>query len=356
VTEAELVLADHGMTQSSVDLAGSSTVEIGFGDPGIVVLDHDGGVVSTNARARELLRADSPSALNERLTALQNQLSEVDAGSDEMSVDVPGVGALSVCSSAVGGPVTEGRVLLVRDGRSEAGARHLLQQAARHRSFAFLARDWAHDLKGMLHVIRINGALLGRLVQRDLGTPDSAITKCLDAIPREVERLDRFIELMFGARSPEARSTFDVATTCERVRNLVAARAMRQRVELVLDLIGGSTEVAGFEDQVQCAIMNGIVNALEAMPEHGRLVITVGGSAAGVTVRVCDTGAGIPPQPDGRLWRPHLVNDQRQTGIGLHVARAIVESHRGRIECASNVPHGTCMEITFPTAGSTGRF
>ena len=344
------------MTRGSVDLSESSTVDIGLGDPGIVVLDDDGGVVSTNARARELLRADSPSALNERLAALQKQLSEVDGGSDEMSVDVPGVGALSVRSSAVGGLGSDGRVLLLRDGRSEAGARHLLEQAARHRSFAFLARDWAHDLKGILHVIRINGALLGRLLQRDLVTPDPAITKCLDAIPREVERLDRSIELMFGARSAEARSTFDVGTTCEHVRNLVAARAMRQRVEVVFEVIGGSTQVAGFEDQVQCAIMNVIVNALEAMPEHGRLVITAGGSAAGVTVRVCDTGAGIPPQPDGRLWRPHFVNDQRQTGIGLHVARAIVESHRGRIECASNVPHGTCIEITFPPAASTGRF
>jgi signal transduction histidine kinase len=49
------------------------------------------------------------------------------------------------------------------------------------------------------------------------------------------------------------------------------------------------------------------------------------------------------------------VNDRRQTGIGLHVTRAIVESHGGRIECASNVPRGTCIELTFPPAASTGR-
>jgi signal transduction histidine kinase len=348
------VLTDYGMTQDFIDVAGTGPVQIGSGDPGIVVLDHDGRVVSTNARARELLRADSASALNERLMDLQHQLSGVDGSSDEMSLDVPGVGGLSVRSSAVGGLGSDGRVLLIRNGRSEAGARRLLQQAARQRWFAFLARDWAHDLKGMLHVIRINGALLGRLVQRDLVTPDPAITKCLDAIPREVERLDRSIELMFGARSAESRSTFDVGRMCERVRNLVAARALRQRVEVVLEVTGGSTDVAGFEGEVQSAIMNVVVNALEAMPEHGRLAITASGSAAGVVVRVCDTGAGIPPQLDGRLWQPHLVNDQRQIGIGLHVARAIVESHRGRIECASNVPHGTCIEITLPTAASTG--
>jgi signal transduction histidine kinase len=352
--EVELVLTDHRRTQGSIDVAGTSPVEIDLDDPGIVVLDHEGHVVATNARARELLRADSVSALNERLAGIQNHLPGGDGGSDERSVDVPGIGALSVRSSVVGGVGGDGRVLLVRDSRSVAGERQLLQHAARHRSFAFLARDWAHDLKGMLHVIRINGALLGRLVQRQPATPDSAITKCLDAIPREVERLDRSIELVFGTRSAESRSRFDVGRMCERLRDLVAARAMRQRVDVVLEVIGGSKEVAGFEDQVQCAIMNVIVNALEAMPERGQLVITASGSAAAVTVRVCDSGAGIPPQPNGRLWRPHFVNDQRQTGIGLHVARAIVESHRGRIECASNVPHGTCIEITLPAAASTG--
>ena len=173
--------------------------------------------------------------------------------------------------------------------------------------------------------------------------------------PREVERLDRSIESMFGARSGEQRSTFDIGAMCERLRSLIAGRAIRQRVEVVLELNGGSKEVVGFEDQVQCAIMNVIVNALEAMPDQGRLVITATGDVTCVTVRVSDTGVGIRPQLDGRLWRPHFVNDPRQTGIGLHVVRAIVESHRGRIECASNVPHGTCIEISFPTASTTGR-
>jgi signal transduction histidine kinase len=353
--EAELVLIDHGMAQGS---ARTGTVEIDLCDLGIVVLDHEGRVASTNAHARELLRANSASALNDCLMEIQRQLSRrarSDGGSDEIAVDVAGIGELNVRSSAVGGSGTSGRVLLLRDGRSLTGTNTLLQQAASHRSFAFLVRDWAHDLKGILHVIRINNALLGRLLQREPGITDSAVTKCLDAIPREVERLDRSIELMFGARSGEPRSTFDVGAMCERLKTLIAARAVRQRVEVVLELKGGPTDVAGFEDQVQCAIMNVLVNALEAMPEQGRLVITATGDVTGVTVRVCDTGAGIPPRRDGRLWRPHFVRTPRRTGIGLHVARAIVESHHGRIECASNVPHGTCIEITFPTAASIGR-
>jgi signal transduction histidine kinase len=142
---------------------------------------------------------------------------------------------------------------------------------------------------------------------------------------------------------------------CERLKQLIAARAIRQRVEVVLELKGGLKEVFGFEDVVQGALLNVIVNALEAMPEEGRLIIAADGGAAGVTVRVTDSGAGIQPQRHSRQWRPQFVNGGRQTGIGLHVTHAIVESHGGRIECASNVPHGTSIEITFPPATSTGR-
>jgi len=351
------VWIDHDMIHSSV--ATGSTVEIDLGEVGIVVVDHDGRVTSTNARARELLRAEAQPALNERVRDLQRELiskAAAQSGSmDETAVDLPGLGALGVRGCDVAGVASNGRVLLLRDGRSLPSTASLLQQAARHRTFSFLSRDWAHDLKGMLHVIRINSAILGRLLQREPATIDAAVTKCLDSIPREVERLDRAIELMFHAKPAEQPTTFDIGLMCEQLKPLIAARAVRQRVEVVLELKSGPMEIVGFEDQVHAALLNVLVNALEAMPEQGRLVIIADGDATRVSVRISDSGAGMQPQQTGRQWRPHFVNDPRQTGIGLHVTRAIVESQGGRIECASNVPRGTCIEITFPPAASTGR-
>jgi signal transduction histidine kinase len=356
MTEVEPVWIDERVTPTSVTTG--SAVQIDLADVGVVVLDQAGHVVSTNSRARDLLCAETPTAIDDRVMEVQRLLAgapTLSLAMDEISVEVPGLGSISVRSCAVGGVGGDGTVLLLRDGRSAAATTNLLQQAARHRTFTFLARDWAHDLKGMLHVIRINGALLGRLLQRESPMVDAAVTKCLDAIPREVERLDRSIELMFSGKPGEQALPVDLGALCERLKTLVTARAIRQRVEVVLERTGGSTEVVGFEDQLQNALMNVIVNALEAMPEQGRLVISSEGGLTGVTVRICDSGDGMPPQLSGTTWRPHLMNDRRQTGIGLHVTRAIVESHGGRIECASNVPRGTCIEITFPTAASTGR-
>ena len=332
------------------------TVELEFCDPGIVVLDSAGQTLSANARARQLLGAESDLTLAGRLAEVRSALPVGQVDSDEETiVDVAGLGPVSVRSCATSGIGGEGRVLLLRDARTAGGIAKLLQESARQRAFTFLARDWAHDLKGMLHVIRINAALLGRLLQRSPGAVDAAVTKCLEAIPREVERLDRSIELMFAARTGDQQSLVDVGKVCERLRALIAARATRQRVEVVLEVNGGSKEIVGFEDQVQLALLNVLLNALEAMPDQGHLVMTADGHAAGVTVRVSDTGTGMPALPDGNRWRPRFVNDRRCTAIGLHVASAIVASHNGRIECASNVPRGTCVEVTFPSAASTER-
>ncbi len=345
---------EQSVTQGSL---GTGTVELDLGDVGIVVLDTDGRVSSSNDRARGMLGADSQATFESRLEDLRRGLADtqrLNGSTDETVVEVPGVGPLAVRSSTVTGFSGAGRVLLLRDVRAVPGTVNLLQQAARHRAFVFLARDWAHDLKGMLHVIRINSALLGRLLQRASPTIDPAVTKCLDVIPREVERLDRSLELML-TRSADKPSTFDIGAMCERLKNLIAARAVRQRVEVVLELTGGVKEIVGFEDVVQGALMNILVNALEAMPEEGRLVITADGGLSAVTVRISDSGAGMPPQLTDRQWRPQFVNGGRQTAIGLHVTHAIVESLGGRIECTSNVPSGTSIEITFPPAASTGR-
>jgi signal transduction histidine kinase len=352
--EAPPVWTNKSATQRAARI--DSTVEPDVCDLGIVVFDEAGRLVSANLQARALLAAESPSALEARLIDLRAGLPvDFSGGSDEATVEVSDVGPIGVRRCHVAGVSGEGQVLLLRDGRVSEDATRILQEAARHRAFAFLARDWAHDLKGMLHVIRINTALLDRLLQRSPGVADAAVTKCLDAIPRQVEHLDRSIEVMFSARVDEQQSTVDVSRVCERLRSLVAPRATRQRVELVLEVSGGSKEIRGFEDQVQLALLNVLLNALEAMPEQGRLVISADGHANGVTVRVSDSGAGMPPQPDTETWRARFVNDPRRTGIGLHVARAIVESHHGRIECASNVPRGTSVEITFPSAASTER-
>ena len=346
----------EGLTHRAVGAGG--TIDFDLCDIGVVVVGGSGQVASINARARELVGASSGPDAHPGVSDLEQRVQALsaDSSTDERLVEVPGLGSIGVRRYPMDG-AGGACVLLLRDVRSLDGTAGILQQAARHRAFTFLARDWAHDLKGMLHVIRINNALLSRLLQREPTVTDAAVTRCLEAIPREVERLDRAIEQMFSVKRGDRPSAFDLGATCQRVKELIAARALRHRVDVVFELNGGPKDVVGFEEQVESALLSLIINALEAMAEqdHGKLLFSAAGHAANVTVRISDTGPGMQPQPGDGPWRPRLVNGPRQTGLGLHVARGIVESHGGRIEYRPNVPRGTSVELTFPTAASTGR-
>lgn len=315
-------------------------------DIGVVVLGHDGEVETVNERARQLLKAESVEAIRDRLAPAQHRLAKADG---ELRLDLPGLDALlgQVCG--------QGRILLLQDAASVVAVESVLEQAAQQRSFSSLSRDWAHHFKGILHIIRINHALLARVLQPEAGPIDTTVrARYLEAIPREIERMDRSLDMVLRARPGQQESIVDIGAMCERLVELIAARASRQRVEVTLELTGGSKEIMGFEDQLQGALLNLMVNALDAMPDQGTLGVSAEGAA---TVRVCvrDSGPGIPPGLEGRMWQPHIVNGQRHTGIGLFVTRTVIEAHRGRIEYTSHNPRGSCFEVTLPRM-SNGSF
>jgi signal transduction histidine kinase len=323
---------------------------LGICDIGIVVLGPDGRVDSVNERAREFLNAESVVEIQDRLEQVRHRL-ETMAG--EVHLDLPGLRPLRLQAYPLGGICIHGHILLLQDAVSIVAVENVLAQAAHHRSFASLCRDWAHDIKGILHIIRINHAVLSRVLPPEAGQVDTTVrARCLDAIPREIERLDHSLDLMLGPRPRQQESVVDVGVMCERLVELIAARASRQGVEVTLELTGSSKDTLGFADQLQGALLNLMINALEAMPDHGKLAISARGGAT-VTVSVRDSGPGIPPELRGRMWQPRRVHGARDTSIGLFVTRSVIEAHHGRIEYTPCIPRGSRFEITLPRT-STG--
>lgn len=349
---------DESVPRSDVP-AGNGPWDFGIGGPGtvgVVVLDQSGQLDSANDRARALLGAGTAGGVTGRLAEIGRRLTERGSASDadgEMRIAWPDR-TIVVHSYAVGDGAMSKRVLLLWEAGTRAAAETLLQQASRHRSFSFLSRDWLHDLKGILHIIRINHAILSRAIQQAGISDQAGGAKRLESIPKEVERLDRSLEVVLNARVSDQESRFDLGATCGRIVEFVSARAARQRVQVSFDLGGGAKDVVGIENQVQGALLNVLVNALEAVPESGHLVVQAEGGET-VKVRVSDDGRGIQPEIQGNMWWPHTVAGPRGTAIGLHVARSIIEAHGGHITCRPNVPAGTCFEIDLPSAEAQGR-
>jgi len=99
-------------------------------------------------------------------------------------------------------------------------------------------------------------------------------------------------------------------------------------------------------------VINLIENALQAMPEGGRLRVWVRGDArrGAVSLGVSDTGGGLDPEARKRLFEPYFSTKSAGTGLGLPIVRRAVEAHHGRIEVASEPGRGTSFEILLPLA------
>jgi signal transduction histidine kinase len=104
-------------------------------------------------------------------------------------------------------------------------------------------------------------------------------------------------------------------------------------------------------DQVRIVFANLIRNAREAMPQGGRLTITARQTDGNVEVAVTDTGVGIPAEQLNRVMEPLYSTKARGLGLGLAIARAIVEKNGGRLHVASEPGKGSTFTVFLQTTG-----
>jgi signal transduction histidine kinase len=102
-------------------------------------------------------------------------------------------------------------------------------------------------------------------------------------------------------------------------------------------------------DQLSQVFVNLVTNAVQAMPQGGRLSVS---SAASdelfATVKVQDTGVGMNAETIGRLFQPFFTTKEKGIGLGLSVTKSIIEAHRGNIEVTSTPGQGTCFTVQLP--------
>ena len=331
-------------------------------DVGVVVLSPAGSVDFANARARGLLNAGADHDLEVRWREAARQLDpalrraaagqpapveanlRIRGGDDESHLLRAQIHAIEEddCAAHL--------VLLQHAGRA-AAIDASLRHASQNRGLASLYQDLAHDLKSVLNVIGLNLALLSRAASPD-GDLQRAV-HCGDVMRRELRRLDHAIDLILDRSlvEREAPEAFDLDACCERVARLIAARAARQRIEVQVHVPGHPVPLVGFADRVQGALLNLVVNALDAMPHGGALDLRAWQEGGTTYLRVQDTGPGIPDEVLPHLWKLHHTTKPAGTGIGLHVTRATVEAHGGNITYhRRDGGVGASFTMAFPTA------
>ncbi|MBI2944303.1 MAG: HAMP domain-containing histidine kinase [Candidatus Wallbacteria bacterium] len=217
-----------------------------------------------------------------------------------------------------------------------------------------LAAGVAHELNNPLAAVASSAEILaGRTDAGDAMAPDE-LQHHLGRIEKNVYRCKRIIDNLLGfARRPgEQLEQVDLVLVLADVHDLVAAHARARSVLLEFPAPAALLRVAltgSHGHSIRQILINLLLNAMDATPAGGRVALELDRAANGVELTVSDTGHGIAPEVQARLFEPfHTTKPVGQgTGLGLYLSRQLVEALRGRIAFES-VPGSTVFRIWLP--------
>jgi signal transduction histidine kinase len=221
------------------------------------------------------------------------------------------------------------------------------------RRLARLAAGLAHEIKNPLSTMAINLALLEEEWARAGSEPsarEKRAIKRLATLQREIKRLETIVEdfLRYARGGEVNRSPRDLGTLVRETLEFVETEDARQGIRHHVEIPMGLPLVMLDEGAFRQALLNLFVNARQAMPMGGEMIVRVQRAQNQVELSVTDTGVGMTPEALERCFDPYFSTKKGGTGLGLATTRRIVEEHDGRIHVVSEPNRGTSFSIVLP--------
>jgi len=238
-------------------------------------------------------------------------------------------------------------VAQLRESHAEIERLHRTQMSrAEHlATLGELATGLAHEIRNPL--AGIAGVI--EIIGRDLPSTSPARSVVKD-VRQEIARINHIVtDLLQTARPhPPRVSKSDLNTTVEHAVMLGRQQALARSIEITLHQDASLPEVEHDSDQIHQVLLNLLLNALQAIDGQGKITVTVKPQGQFATVEVADNGRGIAPEHLPSIFRPFYTTKGEGTGLGLSLARRIVEDHHGRIDVTSAVGKGTTFTVVLP--------
>ncbi len=249
------------------------------------------------------------------------------------------VGAAGLALSAVAG------TLLARRAVRPLSEALTLQRA-------FIA-DASHELRTPLTLLATRAQMLRRTLASR--RTDPVVLGDADGVVSDVARMTDLVDELLTVADPGSdwqRRSVDLVTLCAELLDSVQDHARSRRVAVVLDPDDGEVRTHGNEVALRRAVLALVDNAIEHTPPAGLVRLTVERRPDAVAVRVCDTGTGIAPGETARIFDRFRSGSQkanrRSYGLGLALARDVVNRHGGRLTLERTSARGTCFLVQLP--------
>jgi len=235
----------------------------------------------------------------------------------------------------------------LREGRDEIERLHRTQisRAEYLATLGELAAGLAHEIRNPL--AGIAGVI--EIIGRDLPSTSPARAVVKD-VRLEIAQINRILtDLLETARPhPPQICLSSLNTTVEHAVMLARQQVLSKPIKIELQQAPDLPDVEHDSDQIHQVLLNLLLNGVQAMDGAGTVRVEIGSREDCASVVVSDTGRGISPQHLPNIFRPFYTTKGSGTGLGLSLARRIVEEHHGRIEVSSVVGKGSRFEVVLP--------
>jgi len=241
-----------------------------------------------------------------------------------------------------------GALLTLRDAESVHRIEDEIELSRRLSAIGRLTSGVAHEVKNPINAIVVHLEVL----RQKMKEVDPDTRRHVDVISSEIQRLDRVVQTLVDFTRPvELRlSDMDLRKVVEDVVMLASPAAEKHNVMIERETAPDALPVRIDADLVKQAVLNIVLNGLQAMPNGGTLRLTVRREGDGAMIGVRDQGAGIPDNIRDKIFNLYFTTKSGGSGIGLAMAYRVVQLHHGSVEFSTIIDHGTTFYLRFPLA------
>jgi PAS domain S-box-containing protein len=244
-----------------------------------------------------------------------------------------------------------GALLIMRDAESVRRLEDEIEMSRRLSANSRLTRGVAHEVKNPINAIVLHLHLL----QNKLQQIDPSTRRHMDIIGSEIHRLDRVVQILVDFTRPRdlKLEEVDFRKLLEDVASLAAPDAEQHGVTIVRNLPDQPLGVKVDADFMKQAVLNIVINGVQAMAEGGKLTIATRREEGAVVTEIRDTGGGIPKEVQEKIFELYFTTKKEGSGIGLAQTYQIMQWHYGSIDFESIDGEGTTFRLRIPLADSS---
>src|SRR5215813_3079483 len=239
-----------------------------------------------------------------------------------------------------------GALLNMRDAESVRRIEDEIEMSRRMSASGRLTRGVAHEVKNPINAIVLHLQLL----QTKLHQIDPDTRRHMDIIGNEIHRLDRVVQILVDFTRPRDLhpEETDLRRLLEEVVALAGPDGAQHNVRINCQLPADPVMVKVDSDFIKQAILNVVLNGVQAMPDGGALAISTRKENETVVTEITDHGAGIPPEIQDKIFELYFTTKKGGSGIGLAQTYQIFQWHYGFVDFDSREGEGTTFRLHLP--------